>query len=259
MDALDAATLVPALLTGLLGSTHCAAMCAIPMASLSAAPALANIPINGAAGAMAQAHPHTHAWSQAGRVLSYGLAGSLAGGVSTAMGAILNPSTLEAASLVLAVLAQAVLLATGLYLAGWTMALGWLERIARPLWRQLQPLTRRWVPPSSPAAALGFGALWGWVPCGLSWSMLLVALASGSALSGAAVMLSFGLGTMPVMLGSGAIATQLAARARDARWRLGAGLLVIALGMIGMVRVAGSGMGLGDALRLCLSPLWGAP
>lgn len=259
MDALDAATLVPALLTGLLGSTHCAVMCAAPMASMTAAPRLANIPVVVEGGGAEVTHFPAHAWSQAGRVASYSVAGFVAGGFAASLGTLLAPTSVEAAGRLAAFLAQTILLATGLYLSGWTVALNWLERVAQPIWHRLQPLAGRVVPPSSPSAAFAFGALWGWVPCGLSWSMVIVALGSGSSLSGAGIMLAFGLGTLPVMLGSGTLAAWLASRARDPRWRLGAGLLVIVLAVAGMMRTATSGAGLADALRLCLPSAWRTP
>jgi sulfite exporter TauE/SafE len=42
--------------------------------------------------------------------------------------------------------------------------------------------------------------IWGWLPCGLVYSVLTWSLASGSALQGAIIMTGFGLGTLPIML-----------------------------------------------------------
>jgi hypothetical protein len=50
---------------------------------------------------------------------------------------------------------------------------------------------------------LGLGVLWGWAPCALVYSALPLALVSGSALNGAVVMLAFGAGTLPALLGAG--------------------------------------------------------
>ncbi|WP_114636489.1 sulfite exporter TauE/SafE family protein [Polynucleobacter necessarius] len=44
------------------------------------------------------------------------------------------------------------------------------------------------------------GMLWGLVPCGLVYSVLPLAFLSGDVLSGAALMLAFGLGTLPNLL-----------------------------------------------------------
>ena len=42
--------------------------------------------------------------------------------------------------------------------------------------------------------------IWGWLPCGLVYSTLTWALASGTAISGAVIMAGFGLGTLPALL-----------------------------------------------------------
>lgn len=52
---------------------------------------------------------------------------------------------------------------------------------------------------SSPARWFS-GMLWGFVPCGLVYSVLPLAFLSGSALSGAFLMMAFGLGTLPNLL-----------------------------------------------------------
>lgn len=257
MNALDAMVfdpiaLIPAFLTGLLGSAHCAAMCAAPMAAVTSAPSLAGVQVTVAGRGFAAPAIPTHVSAQTGRIMSYALAGGIAGGAAATVGGALNPQVVQAAGLLFAFLAQGVLLLTGLYIAGWTGTLAWLERAVQPLWRQLQSLTRHVIPVRSPASAFAFGALWGWVPCGLSWSMLVVALASGSAWRGATTMLAFGLGTLPVMLGAGSVAAWLTPKLRDPRWRTGAGFLVIALALSGMVRIAGSGPGLAEAFRICL-------
>lgn len=51
-----------------------------------------------------------------------------------------------------------------------------------------------------PVGAYGCGFLLGLHPCGLLYAMLLAAAATGSPLSGAALLLSFGLGTVPALL-----------------------------------------------------------
>ncbi len=59
------------------------------------------------------------------------------------------------------------------------------------------PLASKAIPVNSPAKALSLGVIWGWLPCGLVYSTLTWALASGSIVSGASIMLFFGLGTLP--------------------------------------------------------------
>jgi len=86
------------------------------------------------------------------------------------------------------------------------------------------------LPVTTIAQALGLGLLWGWLPCGLVYSVLLIAAASADVATGASIMIAFGLGTMPAMIATGVGALQLARFA--GRARLVAGLLVVALGVL---------------------------
>jgi sulfite exporter TauE/SafE len=85
--------------------------------------------------------------------------------------------------------------------------------------------------------ALGAGLVWGWVPCGMVYGVLIAALVSGSALDGAALALAFGLGTLPnlLLLGWSAHAAQRWLRHRGVR--IAAGVLVIAFGLAGLARL----------------------
>jgi uncharacterized protein len=50
--------------------------------------------------------------------------------------------------------------------------------------------------------------LWGWLPCGFIYSMLIFAALEGGALQSAAMMLFFGLGTAPAVFGAGMLGAQ---------------------------------------------------
>lgn len=60
-----------------------------------------------------------------------------------------------------------------------------------------------------PAAPALLGALTFFLPCGFTQSLQLAALASGNAASGAAIMFTFALGTLPFLLGIGAVGATL--------------------------------------------------
>jgi sulfite exporter TauE/SafE len=81
------------------------------------------------------------------------------------------------------------------------------------------------------AGALGLGLAWGWLPCGLSYSMLLLAATTASAASGALVMAAFGAGTLPAMV-TATVAFERAARALASRasLRTVAGVLLVVFG-----------------------------
>lgn len=164
----------------------------------------------------------------AGRVFSYGIAGGLAGaaGKLFASGPGGGPGYL-----VLQGIAGAVLVAVGLNLCGWLPRARSLERIGWRLWQVIQPLGRRFVPVDGPAKAILLGMIWGWLPCGLVYSMLLWAAAQGDPLSGAGALLCFGAGTIPGMVIAGMTGDALRQRLRSLKLRRVAGLLVIAIGI----------------------------
>ena len=114
-----------------------------------------------------------------------------------------------------------------------------LERAGGHLWRRISPFTRGLLPLRSPGHAALFGMLWGWIPCGMVYAMLLTAMSSGSAVNGMATMLAFGAGTLPAMLLSGWAAGTLQRWTRQPRVRVVAGLVIVILGAIGLAR-AGS-------------------
>jgi sulfite exporter TauE/SafE len=110
----------------------------------------------------------------------------------------------------------------------------------------------RWLMPlDSPVKMLGLGLLWGWLPCGMVYSMLVTAMLTGSAASGAAVMLAFGVGTLPMVLALGLAGERLRSVLRLPVMRRGAGLLVLGFGVVGLVRVASGHQG-GWLGQLCV-------
>jgi sulfite exporter TauE/SafE len=70
------------------------------------------------------------------------------------------------------VMANLMMVALGIYLAGYTRILAPIESLGRPLWARIQPLARRFLPARTPTQALGVGLLWGFLPCGMVYSML---------------------------------------------------------------------------------------
>lgn len=116
----------------------------------------------------------------AGRILSYVLADAL--GLS--VGHLLDIDRWDA---VLRLAAGGLIVATGIYLLLDRPVLPFLEGAGRPLWRLIGPLIRRHrpVPGSGAARWLGPGMLWGRLPCGMVYSMVMVALVSGTAVNGA--------------------------------------------------------------------------
>lgn len=208
------APLLSALILGLLGGGHCLGMCGGLMGALTLA-----IPPEQRARRLRLLLAYN-----LGRILSYAAAGLLIGLAGWAVAS-------SPAAMLLRVLAGLLLIAMGLYLAGWWSGLTRIEAVGRHLWRHLQPVASRLMPVSSLPRALLLGAVWGWLPCGLVYSTLLWASSQGSPGESALLMLAFGLGTWPVLLATGMAAERLTALLRRRGVRVAGGLLVILFGI----------------------------
>jgi sulfite exporter TauE/SafE len=225
------ALLVTAFLIGLAGGVHCVAMCGGIVAALNlhastppAAPKLLGANIG-----------RQLAYSF-GRIASYACAGAIAGGAGSL--GLLYDDVLPARILLL-IVANALVIFLGLYLAGLGTVVLALERAGNLVWRGVTRLGARLAPAKTWPSALGVGLAWGWIPCGLVYSALATALVSGSALRGAAVMAAFGLGTLPNLFVAGVAAASLHRFLRARRTRLLAGLAVVVLGLVGLARIPG--------------------
>ncbi|MBI5030516.1 MAG: sulfite exporter TauE/SafE family protein [Chloroflexi bacterium] len=75
-------------------------------------------------------------------------------------------------------------------------------------------------------STIGLGLLWGFLPCGLVFAMLVVAASAQSVWGGALTMLAFGLGTIPTLLGFGLAANMLSPKLRG-RLQFFAALLIL--------------------------------
>ncbi|WP_394777458.1 sulfite exporter TauE/SafE family protein [Undibacterium sp.] len=257
--------LIPIFLTGLVGSLHCLGMCGGIVGAFSVAPATpARKPFPLPVLAATQVAAHRSAQGLAlpvllhaairglsynsGRISSYMLAGAIAGG----MGGVLVLGRLAPLQTAFYWLANLMLVVLGLYMMDAWRGLASLENAGQVLWRRVHPLTRRLLPLDSYAKFFAMGALWGWLPCGMVYSALLTAMLSGSAQSGATVMLAFGAGTLPALLTMGTISTQFRSRLQHPRLRQAAGALVLGFGLLGLARAA-SGHQAGWTDAFCIS------
>lgn len=212
-------TLSSAFIIGLLGGVHCVGMCGGIMNALSfAMPNRQESKIRTSA---------TLILYNIGRLLSYSLAGALIGGLGMLLQGpvgILGPG--------LRIFAGLMMIAMGLYLAGWWRGLLHLESFGNVvLWRHIQPVANKLLPVTRPHQALILGLLWGWLPCGLVYSTLTLAGSIGQWQQSALIMASFGLGTMPVMFATGFLAKEFKSWIQKSAVRNIAGLLVISFGV----------------------------
>jgi hypothetical protein len=215
-------TYFSAFLVGLLGGGHCVGMC------------------GGIVGAMSATLPGDRPQRgflltyNAGRICSYAIAGLLAGLLGASSVFLHDVLPVEK---VLYGFACLMLVALGLYLAGWWQGVLILEKAGGVLWRRLQPWTRKLLPLRTLPQAFVLGMLWGWLPCGLVYSVLVAALATGDAIHGGLLMLAFGLGTLPTLLAMGMAAGRLRAILQHLWVRRTSGLLVLGFGVVGLSRL----------------------
>ena len=209
----EALTLSAALLLGLAAGGHCIVMCGGIAGALGMATA------TGRAG---RPKPALLVAYQLGRVASYALAGALIGGV---LGGVVAALDLESVRLGLRGLAALALLVAASVAFGTVRDHGF--GVGGWLWPRLAPLGRRLLPVSTLPRALGFGMIWGWMPCGFVYSVLLIAAMAADPWQSAATMIAFGLGTMPAMLATALGTPHLLKFAGRPRARLAAGMILV--------------------------------
>ena len=209
--------LTAALLAGLLGSAHCLGMCA-GISGLFA--------VNANVSTMRQQLPFALGYNL-GRVLTYAFLGIIVG----SFGSVVVKASPAMASGI-RILGGGVIILIGLKIAFDLRLLNPIERMGGALWSRIAPAAQRLLPVTSLPRALGLGLVWGWLPCGLVYSVLLIAATSTRPGDGAIVMIAFGIGTIPAMLMTGLGAAQLAQLMRRKGARIGFGLLVVVLGLL---------------------------
>jgi uncharacterized protein len=177
---IDFLVLSAAFLSGLLGGVHCTVMCGGIATSLSA---------------KHQQHPFAHALSlNAGRITSYSLAGLLAGSIGALFVGFARAPALPI--ILRSIMGILLMLIALRMLFPKQFAFSILGNSA--VWRLISTLKSK-LPQTGLLSSFTMGALWGWLPCGLSTSVLLAAWFEASPLHSSLLMLAFGLGTLPLM------------------------------------------------------------
>lgn len=205
------------LLSGLLSGAHCAGMCGGMISGISFG---------------LRGHNNKRViWTglSLGRLSGYAVGGAIAGGLGWLLlsaGHAFLPLQQG-----LALVAGLMLILMGISIAGWPVAIRWTEGPGRRLWKILQPIWSSYLPPKQLKAALIVGLFWGWLPCGLIYSVWINALASTSPMQGALIMLAFGLGTLPNVLAVAWLSGRLRLILQHIGFRSIAGLLIILAGV----------------------------
>ncbi|MBU3724904.1 MAG: sulfite exporter TauE/SafE family protein [Burkholderiaceae bacterium] len=227
-----------ALIIGLWSAGHCLAMCG-------------GLAI--AAGQSNRKHLSTSASSrglelllwQVGRIASYTFMGFMAG----SFGALaLSQTPLTFIRDAAFVFANLMLIGLGLHVARLYSGVLIVERIGKVIWKMMAPLASATLMPQPSLhrrplvqllRALRAGMIWGWLPCGLVYTMLVTASVSGGGASGALWMAGFGLGTIPALWLTSLLSQETLHRFQSPGLRRTAGLLIIGFGVWGLMRLFG--------------------
>lgn len=179
-------SILSAFIMGLAGSGHCLVMCggiasSLQLASKNLSPIKVSLLYN------------------LGRICSYAIAGALVAWLGASLA---KQNTLVAHSMKL--LSGVFMILVGVYVMRLASSLQWLESLAKTvIWQHLVKLNRHLIPVDTSPKAFAYGALWGWLPCGLVYSALTWTLQAQTILQGSAIMLAFGLGTLPALIAIG--------------------------------------------------------
>ena len=218
-----------AFVAGLLSSGHCFGMCGGIVGAFSiggSGGGGGNGRVGNAGRDLRERLPGLAAYN-AGRILTYAALGALAGALGAAVGGALPPELARRGARLFAAL---FLVGLGLFLAGRPQFLQPIERLGARLWRRIEPLGRRFLVARGRGHALALGLIWGFLPCGMVYSMLALASLAGGPGDGALVMLAFGAGTLPALFAAGLAASRLRDLARSTVLRRSAAAAYIALG-----------------------------
>ena len=215
--SLTTAVLTTAFMTGLLGSGHCFGMCGGIAAGL---------------GALSRRRAIVPALQfNLARLGSYMVLGLIAAAILGGLG------ELKQAGRYFRMITAALIFLIGLRFLFDFRGADVIERGGAGLWKKLQPLALKAGQRQDGIGRLSLGLLWGLIPCGLVYTVLMTAASTADPVSGAATMLAFGLGTLPAMLGLTAAAPVLATFLADKTVRrvIGFALVVLALWTVLMI------------------------
>lgn len=221
-------TMFAVFMVGLLGSAHCFGMCGGIAAAMGAG----------------SIEPGASKWQvirkalvfNLGRIGSYALLGAIVG---TLVGSVGHIVELQQWGVTLRLLTAVMIFLIGLQYLTNKSYLGWLERGGGKLWSKLSSMMRvkrgDKVVKNPAWNSFKTGLLWGWLPCGLVYTVLLTAAASGSTLPAALIMLAFGIGTLPALTSitvAGPLLSQLRS-SLQARRVIGLAMMLFAIWMGG--------------------------
>ena len=212
---------VVAFIMGLFSSMHCIGMCGsiIGTLTLSLSPEIRNNKKN--------LLPFVFNYNF-GRITSYTIAGAMLGGIELLLTLPLGEAH---GHRVLQIISALFMASAGLYIAGWFPRFAYIEKTGTFFWKKIEPHGRKLIPVKNLTNAYLFGIVWGWLPCGLVYAALTLAATTGDLTKSALTMFSFGLGTLPAVMGVGIMTQALTRLSKITRFKQAIGLFMIILSL----------------------------
>lgn len=230
----ELSALLAVFLFGLLGSTHCVGMCGGIVATLNGRTRTTTIVVEQPSKAARRGALKLQIAYNGGRLASYTMAGLVAGATGSA--ATLAEHLLPVQQIAF-IAGSLVMMVIGLQMIGVAAVPSALERAGQRVWPLVQPLARATLGLPGLRGAFAAGLAWGWVPCAMVYGVLALAIVSGHPVSGALIMLVFGLGTAPALIGLGWASARGARRFDTTRLRRAIGLLIMGFALAGLARL----------------------
>jgi len=209
-----------AFITGLMGTGHCIGMCGGLVGALSLSEA-------GKKGGWL-----FHLLYNVGRITTYTFIGAVVGWLGSALA---YTDKFKLATRVLLLWSDLFVITIGLGTAGLLTMLNF-SKLDFPGPMQLMTKATahlRRLPPA--LSALPLGLMFGFIPCGYLYAVAITAAQSASVVTGAIMMLAFGIGTAPSLFFFGSAAHWLSGKARTWMLRI-AGLTVAGMGVINLLK-----------------------
>ncbi|RJQ53497.1 MAG: sulfite exporter TauE/SafE family protein [Nitrospiraceae bacterium] len=169
-----------------------------------------------------------HLFYNTGRITTYMFIGSIMG----LTGSFINTAGgMTGFQNAVALIAGLIMVLMGISISGASRGTAWLERHNSLILRTGKNLLHG----ETPWLYYPLGALFGFLPCGLSYTVFTAAAGTGGMLSGMLTAFFFGIGTLPALLLFGLIAGYLSHKLRGLLYRL-SGIIIMAMGVYFIVR-----------------------
>jgi len=217
--------LFPSFIVGLIGSLHCLGMCGPLIVAYSlhlAGPGTAHVPAGFKAGI---GH---HIFFHAGRLATYGFMGALGAGLFYVANLTVFFKQFRGGG---TLIGGVLMILLGLVLLKILPLPGFLMRLCGEKGMIGSGSAASLLQGKQSTSKVGLGVATGFLPCGLSWAMIVKAAATQNIPMGFLTMVAFGLGTVPVLFLTGMSASFISIRVRLLGERVAA-LSVILMGLI---------------------------